>query len=296
MEGLVSPKAYEDTQRQKRDQEIRDLRAQYNEKKFRVSNTAQTRLRDIDSQISSKKNIEVGNGAGLGLIAGVILGIPECTHGASGAPWLGTLAICTVVGAIITKSIKSTSSLDSQHATVSAKMQEDLSKLDQECEAKVKGIEQRYQKAIDSQRVQFEEVQREGSVSFIGSPIAKEITDSMLTPLLETIRSCDRRPHIKDITVPFSFEVYSNKVTSTYGTYDFVIERVKFLQSIEEQAALANAVATAIHTEIIATFEVDPSGGEVDPMDIDYQYGADYVKASMTYHATNGNFVEARSF
>lgn len=296
MEGLISPKAFEDAQRQKRDQEIRDLRAQYDEKKSNVSNTAQTRLRDIDNQISSKKKIKVGDGAGWGLIVGIILGIAGCTQGASADAWLGTVAVCTVVGAIITIPVKSTSSLDSQHATVSAKMQEDLSKLDQECEAKVKGIEQRYQKTIASQRAQFEEAQREGSVSFIGSPIAKEITDSMLTPLLKTIRSCDRRPHIKDITVPFSFEVYSNKVTSTYGTYDFEIERVEFLQSIEEQAALANAIATAIHTEIITTFEVDPSGGEVDPMDIDYQYGANYVKASMTYHAANGNFVEARSF
>lgn len=296
MEKLVSPKAFEDTQRQKRDQETRDLRAQYDEKKSRVGNTAQARLRDIDNQISSKKKITVGRGAGWGLIVGIILGIAGCTQGASADAWLGTVVVCTIAGAIITIPVKSTGSLDRQRAAVSAKLQEDLSKSDLECQAKVKEIEQRYQKAIAGQRVQFEEAQREGSVSFIGSPIAKEITDSMLTPLLKTIRSCDRRPHIKDITVPFSFEVYSNKVTSTYGTYDFEIERVKFLETIGEQAALANAIATAIHTEIITTFEIDPSGGEVDPMDIDYQYGTNYVKASMTYHAANGNFVEARSF
>ena len=59
---------------------------------------------------------------------------------------------------------------------------------------------------------------------------------------------------------------------------------------------LPNAIATAIHTDIITSYPKDISGGEVEPMEIDYEYRSASVKAAMTYRAENAGFVEARSF
>lgn len=296
MDALLDPKAYEAMRKKKCENDVRALRSKYDQMKSEVRKPAEAKLAGINQQISSKNKIKSGDWAGYGLIAGIILGFGGCSAGLSGDGWLGCVALCTLIGALAAIPAKNTKELENQQAMISRKMWQALNDLDDDCNASVNFVEEGCQKDIAEHLSQFEEAQREASVTFIGSPIAKEITDFMLKPLLRTIRSCDRRPHIKEIDVPFSFEVYSNKVTSTYGTYDFEIERVQFLKSMEEQAALANAIATAVHTEIITSFEVDPSGGEVDPMDIDYRYGTNYIKASMTYHAANGNYVEARSF
>lgn len=266
------------------------LRLEYKEKKRAVQDSAQAEMHSIDNQISSKNRIILSNWAFYGFIIGVILtiGMPSCSSGrASAEAWICFVAVCTVAGVIVAIRAKSTKSLESKRLSIESKMREDMARLDDVCDKEV--------------RIHFEKAQHEYSAAFIGSAVTKEIADYMLESLLKTIRSYDRRSHIKEISVPFSFEVYPNKVMSSYGTYDFKIERVQFLKSMEEQAALAYAIATAIHAEITTIFEVDPSGGEVYPMDVDYQYDTNdeyisYVKASMTYHAANGNFVEARSF
>ena len=266
------------------------LRVECREKKRAVQDSAQAEMHSIDNQISFKNRIVLGDWAFYGFIIGVTLtiGMPGCSSGrASAEAWICIVAVCTVAGVIVAIRAKSTKSLESKRLSIESKMREDMARLDDVCDKEV--------------RIHFEKAQHEYSAAFIGNAITKEIADYMLESLLKTIRSYDRRSHIREINVPFSFEVYPNKVMSSYGTYDFKIERVQFLKSMEEQAALAYAIATAIHAEITTIFEVDPSGGEVYPMDVDYQYDTNYeyisyVKASMTYHAANGNFVEARSF
>ena len=304
MSNILDPKAFERKLQQQRDSEIRALRSEYDQKKSSVRSTADTKIGEINKQISEKDRIDASGRSFTGAATGAVLGLFSCTSprsyqygfGGQFGIWVTFIVVGAILFWLFTIAQKDTSSLQKERESLRTKEMEDVSRLDSECEAKIRQIEKTYEQGVIKHQEEFARAQREASLTYIDSPVAKEITDFMLKPLLKTIRSCDRRPHVKVINVPFSFEVYSNKVTSTYGTYDFEIERVQFLKTMEEQAALANAIATAIHTEIITTFEVDPSGGEVDPMDIDYQYGANYVKASMTYHAANGNFVEARSF
>lgn len=311
MSALTDPKTFRDTRRRKYEDDVRALRAKYRAKKKAVQDSAQAEMHSIDKLISHKNRISVSDWSFDGFLIGVILSIAGCSlAGISAEGWFGTVAVCTVIGAIAALPAKNTKALESNRLSIESKMCEDMAKLDSDCDEIIKYATAKCHDEIAENHIQFEKAQRECSVAFIGSAVTKEITDYMLEPLLKTIRSYDRRSHIKEINVPFSFEVYPNKVMSSYGTYDFIIKRVQLLKSVKGQAALAYAIATAIHTEIITTFKVDPSGGEVFPMDIDYQYDTNYhehehanyheytnyVKVSMTYRAANGNFVEARSF
>lgn len=174
--------------------------------------------------------------------------------------------------------------------------EERVAKYKSDLENKVQEIQDETEKQIDKQRQDYEKKRRSDSVKYANSNVAKEIIAMLLEGFKKNINASDRRPHIKDINVPFSFKVYKDRIETPYGLYDFEIERVSKLTDFEDQTSLANAVAQIVYTEIIAAYPEDISGGEVLPMAIDIEYGQEWVMASMTYRASNKNYVPERSF
>ena len=145
-------------------------------------------------------------------------------------------------------------------------------------------------------RAEYEKNRRAESAKYADSAVAQEVIDMLANGFRSHIEASDRRPHVEEIVVPFSFRVYAEKIDTPYGVYDFELKRVARLAGMNEQAALANAIAQNVHTQIMTEYPVDPSGGEVDPLEITVRYGADWVEESMTYRAVNGLYVPERSF
>lgn len=135
----------------------------------------------------------------------------------------------------------------------------------------------------------FELAAQQESVKFAESSLAKEVIEWMTAGFSKTIDAADRRSHIERISVPFSFNVYANKITCNLGTYDFEIKRCSNLTSPIEQTALARAIASAIQLNIIMQYPTDESGTGIS-IYIDYAYTAKCPTTTVTYVAPNGNY------
>lgn len=142
----------------------------------------------------------------------------------------------------------------------------------------------------------YEKERRFESVKYANSDVVSEIASLIIDGFKREIEESDRRPHVQKVIVTSAFFVYQDKVESSYGIYDFEIERVSRLSREEDQAALANAIANSVQTEIVMAYPEDISGGVVDPMEINFNYGPNRVFVSMTYSADNDDFVPERSF
>lgn len=314
MGEVLNPKVFETMMVEKRDAEIQNVRQSYAKRKDDVWIDGDVRIKNAELSFSSRANLLKNLIIGIVWVCGLVISVSSCNSSVSSTysefhgytshmdlvkafviPGIVLLS-CFFAHMIISERKPSRATLDAERKAIQSSVQADLERLDAECERRVAEIERDYERRIAAHTKEYEAAQRMASVSFVDSPVTKEISDFLLQSFLETIRSRDRRPHIEIVYVPFSFQVFKDKVISAGGTYDFEVKRVAFLRSLEEQAALANAIATMIHTEVISAFPIDPSGGEVDPMDITYEYGKDYVKASMAYRAANANYVAPRSF
>jgi len=139
----------------------------------------------------------------------------------------------------------------------------------------------------------FENTSQNMSVKFAESDLAKEVIDWMSDGFFRTIDSTDRRPHIERINVPFMFKVYREKITCNLGTYDFELKRCAFLKSPLEQTALARAIVTTMQLNTIMHYPQDASGTSVS-IQIEYKYDDEYVCATISYLAPNGEFQNVR--
>lgn len=160
----------------------------------------------------------------------------------------------------------------------------------------IQDIQEECQREIDEYRMRYEKARRQDSIRYANSSVAQEVIQILSDGFKKHIGASDRRPHVEEIVVPFSFKVFRDKIESPYGTYDFKIERISELTNFDEQASLANAIAQNVHTEIITSYPCDISGGEIEPLEIHFAYENEYVEASMIYKAANKEFVPERSF
>lgn len=133
------------------------------------------------------------------------------------------------------------------------------------------------------------------SVRYAESALATEVINWMTEGFARTIDATDRRSHIERINVPFSFNVYTNKITCNLGTYDFEIKRCANLTSPLEQTAIARAIASAIQLNITMKYPKDASGTDF-VLNISYAYAENHVSASITYTAPNGNYRSVQSW
>lgn len=214
----------------------------------------------------------------------------------------GVVCLLSIICMSIGASIKRTK-LDKRIKDEEERVEKDKEAVSQALEKKIASMEEKAAREIDeilcsmeaNQEV-YESLRRQESVHFATSAVAQEIVDKLVQGFSAQIEACDRGSYVRVVEVPFSFAVYCDRVETPYGVYDFKTERVERLAGVDQCASLANAVAQAVQREITLRFEVDPSGGEVRPLEIAYEYEGDCAKAAMSYYATNADFVAVRSF
>ena len=234
---------------------------------------------DVGELVS--KGAKAGIGAAIGLVAGAVV-LPACgvENEAFGLiPMIGG----AIWGAVLA---------GRRNAEYERKVREANQLIASEqdrCQKAVQDIRAQAAREIASYEAAFEaEVQRM-SVQYAESALAVEVINWMTDGFSRTIDAVDRRSHIETINVPFSFNVYANQITCNLGTYDFEIKRCANLTSPVQHAAIARAIASAVQLNITMKYPRDASGTDF-VLNITYEYIYDYVSATITYTASNGNY------
>ena len=197
--------------------------------------------------------------------------------------WIVVFVVSVVLSVFIWMLVKlfyssSSSILDTKISDAENKMNHIISKIQSQAESD----QQNYLAA-------FEKNAQEMSVKLAESQLAKRVIEWMTDGFCRTIDAADRRKHIEQISVPFRFEVYTNKITCNLGTFDFEIERCRNLSSPLEQTALARAIAAAIQLNITMKYPKDASGTD-RTVNYDFSYTDTYPVVTLTYLAPNGNY------
>lgn len=303
MSELLDPFNFDKNLNEEKKQRIQEVKSSSSKQEERVKDRANRERNRLLEEIREKERLDAGSYVSKGCVAGAIIGlfpcIPTSNHGdffGAFLIWGAIIAFFGIIMAIVAKGVKDTKHLKASIESVNDSEASQIKKINKDLSDAIAKIEAELEQKKTLHEAEFNKAQRESSLKFVGSPITQEITEFIVKRYKQTIESSDRRPHVMRVKVPLTFEVYRNKVETPYGTYDFTLQRVKHLRDINEAAALANAVATAVHTDIVSSFPIDPSGGEVTPMDIDYEYRNNCVQAKMTYLAWNANYEQARSF
>ena len=138
----------------------------------------------------------------------------------------------------------------------------------------------------------FEKTVKQESVRFSTSDQTQRIIGWMIDGYFRNIDASDRRSHISKIIVPFKFDVYLNKVVCADSIFDFELKRLKPLNNVVEQAALARAIASDIHLKIELKYPKDVSGTPIN-IRMEHQYFNDYIQYTIVYEADNGFYKEA---
>lgn len=151
-------------------------------------------------------------------------------------------------------------------------------------EQRIEALCHENQKRLEEYTAAFLKNAKEMSARFSESQAGQEIAAWLTDGFSRTIRTADRSVHVEKIQVPFTFNVYTDKVTSNIGTYNFEKHRYRNLTTPLEQTALAVAIATAIEVNIRTAFPQDVSGTDIT-FDITYAYTETYPAVQMTYTA-----------
>ena len=163
------------------------------------------------------------------------------------------------------------------------------------CEQAIQEINTQAAREIAAYKSEFETEARQLSVRYAESSLATEIIDRLTTSFASAIDAADRQSHITTIYVPFSFNVYTYKITCSSATYDFNTMRYAYLTGPLEQAAIARAIAAAVQLNITMQYPHDVSGTDFK-LNISYTYLENHVSASITYTAQNGYYRAVQSW
>lgn len=268
-----------------------NMNAQINDANYRSRNTI-SEIEALKKDDPSK--IGTGIGAFIGVIAGFFACACKCISLVNNdgpleglfsclLTWLIVAAACIFVGYLIEQALKA--SYKENQSMVASKLNqenESLARIIQTIEANAAKEKQEYlsQFELEAQRI---------SVQLAESQLAKKVIEWMTDGFCRTIDAADRRKHIEQVSVPFQFEVYTNKITCNLGTFDFEIERCENLNGPLEQTALARAIASSIQLNIVMKYPKDASGTDIQ-IKIDYQYSDKCPKTTITYVAPNGYY------
>ena len=163
------------------------------------------------------------------------------------------------------------------------------------CEQAIQEINTQAAREIAAYKSEFETEARQMSVRYAESSLATEVINQLTAGFASAINAADRQSHIMTINVPFSFNVYTNKITYSRATYDFETKRYSNLTGPLEQTAIARAIAAAVQLNITMQSPHDISGTDF-VLNISYTYVEDHVSASITYTAQNGNYRAVQSW
>ena len=228
----------------------------------------------------------VKNGTVISMVIGAFccIGVSSYNAGGAGLFYWGIITIFgAIIGVLIWKSAKKAYN----------RYESDLeSRISQEIEnynTKIANIINQSEKDQRNYLTSFEKNAQDMSVQLADSELAQKVIHWMTEGFSRTIDAADRRKHIEQINVPFSFNVYTDKITCNLGTFDFEVERCEFLDNPVEQTALARAIASSIQLNIVMKYPKDASGTDIQ-IKIEYQYTDKCPKTTITYVALNGNY------
>lgn len=296
LEGaLMNPEEYRKKTLEQSNKEIQELNSKTSKLCAEQEKQTASRITELETKIKKSSSI-VSGFAILGFIASIVVFIypmnsnPVFVFCAPGVVFF----IVLVCGLAIQK--YQIFSWRKEIARIKALNEEKMQQYIDSRDEQIAAIQKQSLESAEEQKISYEKERRAESVKFTNSSVANEIITMVSDGFKGEIDSSDRRPHIQQIVVPLCIEVYADRVKTPYGVFDFEIERVANLTSEEEQAALANAIAQSIQTEILTEYPEDILGGEVAPMEIEIEYRLSAVRVSMTYSAVNAAFVPERSF
>lgn len=206
---------------------------------------------------------------------------------------LSTIVISIIIGTIISLLLFISSKTDEQNDLKKA------SKRQKELKAKC-------EQTIIEYESQFEAEAKKLSANFVGSMLTNKVADWITFCFVELINSANRNSYIEIISIPIKFMVYKEKIicedgtyhySSDNGTFSFLLQRCKNLESALEQKAIAYAIASTIYLNIKKRYPKDISGTDV-AVHINYTNNVchqeyvdpDHVTVTMTYTAENGNY------
>lgn len=257
-------------------------------------NRSSSRQKSIRDGISG--SVETGAWAGvcatIGFVVGFFVCCSMCTDGAEGEAFVTWIALSiggAILGAVLAGLI------NAGHNSSVKNADSEVASEQSRCEKAVQEIHAQAAREIAAYKSDFEAEAQRMSVRYAESALATEVINWMTEGFARTIDATDRRSHIERINVPFSFNVYTNKITCNLGTYDFEIKRCANLTSPLEQTAIARAIASAIQLNITMKYPKDASGTDF-VLNISYAYAENHVSASITYTAPNGNYRSVQSW
>ena len=203
--------------------------------------------------------------------------------------WVVVIVLSILIGLGICAMVQKT--VNSHNQIINSKVEQEAVKCDQ------RNANIQNQAAIEQQNYldAFEQNAQNMSVQLAESELAKEVIQWMTDGFSKTIDAADRRSHIEQISVPFQFKVFVDKITCNLGTYDFELKRCRNLTSPLEQTALARAIAAAIQFNITMKYPKDASGTD-RAVNFEFSYTDTHPVATLTYAAPNGNYQAVRSW
>lgn len=154
---------------------------------------------------------------------------------------------------------------------------------------------------IEAQRMtvvyayEFEQAAKAEATKYVNSKLAAEVVSWMTQYFAKSIADVRREIHTEQIVVPFFFCVFSDRITCSNGTFDFISKRCENLSSRVEQAALAKVIASALQLQASMLYPRDPSGTD-NIIDVEYSYRNNSADVTMKYSAANGYFEPKRSW
>lgn len=251
----------------------------------------------IQSINSSRTPAPKGDAAASGWMIGLFGGFIPCTcvnistesMGTGFGTWVAISIICVIIGVLIDEANKS--SYEENQANLDSRVKEEEIYIEKEI-SKIKSDAQ-----IEKNQYfnEFEKNAQNLSVQFAESELAKEVIEWMTNGFCNSIDAADRRSHVEVISIPFAFDVLSDKIRCNLGTYDFELKRCRNLNNPLEQTALARAIVSAIQLNIIMKYPKDISGTDIS-IEISYSYTDEWPKTNITYVAPNGNYEAVRSW
>lgn len=257
-------------------------------------NRSSSRQMTIRNGISKK--VDVGSWASgcaaIGFVVGFFVCVGICTDVGEGGAFLTWIAI-SVGGAILGAILGGV--INAGHNSSEKNANSEVASEQSRCENAVTEIYAQAARDIASYKSEFEAEAQRMSVKYAESALATEVINWMTDGFSRTIDATDRRSHIEKINVPFSFNVYTNKITCNLGTYDFEIKRCANLTSPLQQTAIARAIASAIQLNITMKYPKDVSGTDF-ALNISYSYAGDSVSVAIRYVAPNGNYRSVQSW
>lgn len=172
---------------------------------------AEANKKEIAGRVGNK--VDVGNFGCLSGVLGGVCGLVSCSKGnGSFGSWLVWIIFGAVCGAVLGFLINSIRDSEKETAKQMAENEDaQCKKKSDDIRAQVKDEAAKYEEKFDAM------VQRL-SVEYAESTLVTEVVKWMTAGLTQTIDAADRRSHVQQIDIPFSFRVYNNRITCNLGT------------------------------------------------------------------------------